>query len=116
VSPEVAQGDFYFFPTDVWSLGIVMYQLMSLELPFERSNSGRIHHFIIKEDYLAPPIEDNYSEELKQIVYKMLDKNQYDRIHIEELFENPLFSRVDSIQKPFQLFLSGIQHFLIMKI
>jgi serine/threonine protein kinase len=34
-SPEVFQGDFYFFPTDVWSLVIVMYQLMSLKLPFE---------------------------------------------------------------------------------
>jgi NIMA (never in mitosis gene a)-related kinase len=26
ISPEVARCDFYSFPTDVWSLGIVMYQ------------------------------------------------------------------------------------------
>jgi serine/threonine protein kinase len=86
-----------------------MYQLMSLQLPFEGSNSNRTHHLIIKEDYPAPPIEGNYSEELKQIVYKMLEKNQYERIHIEELFENPLFSQIDLNHKPFQFFLSGIQ-------
>jgi serine/threonine protein kinase len=108
-SPEVSQGDFYFFPTDVWSLGVVMYQLMSLELPLKGSNSNRIHHLIIKEDYSASPIEGNYSEELKQIVYKMLENDQYDRIHIDELFENPLFSQIDLNQKPFQFFLSGIQ-------
>jgi serine/threonine protein kinase len=108
-SSEVSQGDFYFFPTDVWNLGIIMYQLMSLELPFEGSNSNRINHLIIKEDYTVSPIEGNYSEELKQIVYKMLETNQYDRIHIEELFGNTLFSQIDLNQKPFQFFLSGIE-------
>jgi hypothetical protein len=59
---------------------------MSLELPFEGSNSNKMNHLIIKKDYSALPIEGNYSEELKQIVYKMLEKNQYERIYNEELF------------------------------
>jgi NIMA (never in mitosis gene a)-related kinase len=108
-SPEVSKGDYYFFPTDIWSLGVVMYQLMSLELPFEGSNSRRTHHLIINDDYLTPPIEGNYSEELKQVVYQILEKDQYKRIHIEELFENPLFSKIDLNQNPFKFFLSGVQ-------
>jgi NIMA (never in mitosis gene a)-related kinase len=91
-SPEVSQGDFYSFLTDVWSLGVVMYQLMSLELSFERSNSMRTRHLTIDEDYSPPPITESYSEELKQIVYRMLEKNQYERIHINDLYQNPLFT------------------------
>jgi serine/threonine protein kinase len=108
-SPEVSKGDFYFFPTDVWSLGIVMYQLMCLELPFEGSNSNRIYNLIINDDYPPPPIESNYSDELKQIVSQMLEKDQYKRIHIQELYENPFFSKINMNQKPFEFFLSGIR-------
>jgi serine/threonine protein kinase len=88
---------------------MVMYQLMTLELPFGESNSSKTYKLIIKDDYSIPPIESNYSEELKQIVYKMLERNQYERIHIEELLENPLFSKIDLNQNTFKFFLSGIQ-------
>jgi TPR repeat protein len=89
-----------------------MYQLMCLELPFEGSNSNRAYHLVINDDYPPPPIESNYSEELKAVVYKMLEKDQYKRIHIEELFENPLFPKINMDQKPFEFFLSGI-HLLV---
>jgi NIMA (never in mitosis gene a)-related kinase len=103
-SPEVSKGDFYSFPTDVWSLGTVMYQLMSLDMPFEGTNSNRIHHLIIDDDFAPPPITGNYSEALKQIIYQMLEKNQYNRIHIEELFQNPLFPKVNMNEDPFNFF------------
>jgi serine/threonine-protein kinase len=34
VSPEVAPNDYYSFPTDVCGIGVIMYQMMTLELPF----------------------------------------------------------------------------------
>jgi hypothetical protein len=50
---------------------------MSLELPFDESNSDRTVKLIADENYPLPPIEGNYYEKLKQIVYRMLDKDQY---------------------------------------
>jgi NIMA (never in mitosis gene a)-related kinase len=110
-SPEVSQNDFYSFPTDVWSLGIVMYQLMTLVLPPKGSNSNKTYQLITNEDYSPEPITGNYSEELKQIVYQMLEKNQYNRIHIDELFENPLFTKINGNEKLFEYFLSALQKF-----
>jgi NIMA (never in mitosis gene a)-related kinase len=110
-SPEVSQGDFYSFPTDVWSLGVVMYQLMTLELPFEGSNSMRTHHLIIDEDYPPSPITGNYSEELKQVIYKMLEKNQYERIHMNELYQNSLFTPINVQEDSFKFFMSGLKYF-----
>jgi NIMA (never in mitosis gene a)-related kinase len=110
-SPEVCQSDFYAFPTDVWSLGVVMYQLMSLELPFEGSNSNRTYRLVIDEDYPPSPISGAYSEELKQIVYKMLEIDQYERIQINELYQNPLFTLINIQDDPFQLFVLGLKYF-----
>ena len=35
LSPEICLGDDYSYKTDVWSLGIVLYQLCTLTLPFQ---------------------------------------------------------------------------------
>jgi hypothetical protein len=60
---------------------------MTLEGPFEGTNSNRVYHLIIDENYSSEPIKGNYSEELKQIVYKTLEKNQYERIHMMTFFK-----------------------------
>lgn len=33
-SPEMCNNQPYGFPSDVWSLGIVLYELLSLDVPF----------------------------------------------------------------------------------
>lgn len=35
LSPEIALGKNYGFPSDMWMMGIVVYELMTLEKPFE---------------------------------------------------------------------------------
>lgn len=35
LSPEIVLGKQYGFPSDMWMLGVVLYELMTLEKPFE---------------------------------------------------------------------------------
>lgn len=35
LSPEIVLGKKYGFPSDMWMLGMVIYELMTLEKPFE---------------------------------------------------------------------------------
>lgn len=39
VSPEVVKGDYYDEAIDIWSLGILVYELTVGSAPFEGSNS-----------------------------------------------------------------------------
>ena len=33
-APEIFKGDKYDFKLDIWALGVILYQLMYLDLPF----------------------------------------------------------------------------------
>lgn len=38
IAPEVLNDTGYSFPVDIWSLGIVFYELMNLQIPFNATN------------------------------------------------------------------------------
>lgn len=38
ISPEIVQGLEYDFKTDVWSLGVILYEMCALKPPFNGEN------------------------------------------------------------------------------
>jgi NIMA (never in mitosis gene a)-related kinase len=81
-SPEMISGS-YSFPTDIWSLGVTIYELMTLKLPFYHKKKKILLNKITKEP--TPVINEDYSYELKTLVYSMLEKDPNKRIKLEEL-------------------------------
>ena len=76
MSPEQAQEEEVSNQTDIFSLGIVFYELITGRLPFEAPGLSRLMHKIIHEDP-APP--ENYRsdvpEGLRVVIKKCLEKN-----------------------------------------
>jgi len=54
MSPEQGRGDTVDFRTDIWSLGIVLYEMITGELPFKADYEQATLYLIINE---KPPSE-----------------------------------------------------------
>ncbi|CRG93028.1 NIMA related kinase 2, putative [Plasmodium gallinaceum] len=79
MAPEVCKNMPYSFPADIWSLGVILYELISLKQPFKSKNENMLSVVQkICEDEPSP-LPTNYSEELISLCYWMLKKNSDER-------------------------------------
>ncbi len=81
-SPEVWSNELYSFDCDVWSFGCVIYELCTLNKPFEGKNLDRLYRRIIRLKY--DPIPYRYSSDLSDVIESCL-QNRNKRISVESL-------------------------------
>ncbi|OLQ00528.1 Serine/threonine-protein kinase Nek1 [Symbiodinium microadriaticum] len=73
LSPEVCQEKPYAWPADIWAMGIILYELCALKLPFD----GGSNMVILVQSILrgtAPPLPEEYSEFTRTLCSEMLSK------------------------------------------
>jgi NIMA (never in mitosis gene a)-related kinase len=71
MSPEVIQSNPYDRKSDIWSLGVLLYQLCTLKIPFPGNNLIAITKRIMKLDY--EPIDTSvYSTNVNNLLNSML--------------------------------------------
>jgi TolB-like protein/Flp pilus assembly protein TadD len=80
MSPEQTRGDEVDARTDVWSLGVVSYEMLTGERPFQGDNSDIII-FGIRHDQprSLDELPNKVPEDLASIVGRMLEKDRKDR-------------------------------------
>jgi serine/threonine protein kinase/tetratricopeptide (TPR) repeat protein len=80
MSPEQAQGEKVDQRTDIWSLGVVMYEMVTGRLPFPGKYEQAIVYRILHEEPEAiTSLRSNVPMELERIVKKAVAKNPEDR-------------------------------------
>ena len=79
-SPEQASGRYTDAKSDIYSLGVVMYEMLTGKLPFESDNSVSVAIKHIQEEPVPPrEINPEIPETVEEVILKAMAKDQTER-------------------------------------
>ena len=99
LSPEQAKGTFIDFRTDLYSLGIVLYEMVTAKLPFDGESPVTIALKHIQEEPVAPKtLNDTIPDSLNSFILKAISKDPISRYQtskemiadLQKIKENPM--------------------------
>ncbi|HEY9503034.1 MAG TPA: protein kinase [Pyrinomonadaceae bacterium] len=79
MSPEQARGIKVDSRTDIWSLGVVLYEMLTARVPFRGLTPSHVIVSIMEKTPVAPSIYSTIPPDLERIVTKTLYKNREQR-------------------------------------
>jgi len=92
MSPEAVRSERYGMAVDVWAVGIILYELLALQLPFVGTLVALIYKICCTEAREAPLKEAGYSDGMISLVSKVLAKEAAARPTAKELLDNESWS------------------------
>ncbi|KAK3954122.1 hypothetical protein QBC32DRAFT_96926 [Pseudoneurospora amorphoporcata] len=107
MAPEILRYEKYDAKADLWSVGTVLYEMVTGRPPFKASNHVELLRKIESSgDVIKFTRESVVSQEMKGLIRALLKKNPVERISFEDLFNHPVVTEPipglveDDIPKP----------------
>ena len=94
MAPEIMKSQKYDYKSDLWSVGIIFYEMLVGNTPFKSKN---IYELIrrIENDEVKVPSKFKLSINCQNLLYSLLKKDPEERISWEEFFDHKLLRDVD---------------------
>eukprot|EP00927_Polykrikos_kofoidii_P083682 TRINITY_DN8629_c0_g1_i1.p1 TRINITY_DN8629_c0_g1~~TRINITY_DN8629_c0_g1_i1.p1 ORF type:complete len:1152 (+),score=239.51 TRINITY_DN8629_c0_g1_i1:146-3601(+) len=88
LAPEMIENRPYDNKVDVWSMGVVLYELIAFRQPFHCGNIGALVIQIVTKE--PPPLPPTCSTDVSNIVMQAMRKNPEERPSAHEMLLNPV--------------------------
>ncbi|KAJ6871742.1 hypothetical protein NC652_037180 [Populus alba x Populus x berolinensis] len=94
MAPEIMQLQKYDAKADLWSVGAILFQLVTGKTPFTGNNQIQLLQNIVKSTQLQFPLDNkDLSADCKDLCQKLLRRSPVERLTFEEFFNHPFLSQ-----------------------
>lgn len=107
MSPEIIEHQKYTAKSDLWSIGIIMYQLIYREHPYQNCRNFAELTQKVKNEEISYPDQPSLDALTQDLLRSLLTKNPHDRITWEDFFHHVWFRHSPPHQKSNLLELSN---------
>jgi 3-phosphoinositide dependent protein kinase-1 len=80
IAPEVVQQKESGAAADLWSLGVIIYMMISGRTPFKGANQMQTFDKIVNEKLTFPDNNPNFTDEAKDLLMRLLEKDPEERL------------------------------------
>ena len=75
MSPELIKGEGASYPSDLWAVGVILYQLLAGKSPFEDKGAYQVYNNIVSGEVEYP---EEFSPEAKDFISRILMRDPND--------------------------------------
>ena len=91
MSPEALNSNIYTIKNDIWSVGVIIYEILHGKVPWTCSTEDQLKIEIIRNNI---SLLKNLSEDLKDFVRKCLVVDQNKRMSLQDFIKHPFVVRI----------------------
>lgn len=106
MSPELAQHKTYNFRSDIWSMGMVLYEMLFGFNPFQHCHTIEEMIVCMKTQEIEIPeklLNKNIDNKVISLLYRILEKQQQKRITLTSILNHPWMMKLNVIPVPMQV-------------
>jgi len=92
--PEVWKSRPYAFPSDVWALGCILYEMATFNVPFEARSMSELRYKILRGRY--SPVGRQYSADLIDMVRRLLDAVPENRPTLKQILSSETVKKMEA--------------------
>ncbi|CAD8144278.1 unnamed protein product [Paramecium pentaurelia] len=97
MAPQVILRQPYTSKCDIWSLGMILYELLFQKPPINAENIIQLQEKICKP-IIVPQLDNTY---LQQLIQGCLQINEENRINWDEIYQNPLMQEQENSKRQY---------------